>query len=271
MGLSMTNKTKILLIVEGKKTEPMVFSRLAEVFNLDCEIHCFATNIYDLYRRMKAYNFDADIRDVLKEKHPDQKEILSLDFAYTYLIFDCDLHHSKKEETRGAKDIALDNLDALQEMASYFTNETDPSIGKLYINYPMMESFRDADDFFDPSYENRCVALSMLSQYKSEVGNRKLCRLHTNRFEKRHFEGLILQNLNKWNKICHQKWEKPNYSQYLLDPAFLTLLDEQKKSMGGREILWVINTSLFLIIDYFGNKNGFYDSLSLSKEPFPSL
>ena len=271
MGLSMTNKTKILLIVEGKKTEPMVFSRLAEVFDLDCEIHCFATNIYDLYRRMKAYDFTADIRDVLKEKHQDQKGILSLDFAYTYLIFDCDLHHSEIGEKRSPKDIALDNLDALQEMASYFTNETDPSIGKLYINYPMMESFRDADNFFDPSYESRCVALSMLSQYKSEVGNRKLCRLHTNRFEKRHFEGLILQNLHKWNSICHQTWEKPEYSKYLQDPSFLALLGKQKRSMEEEGILWVINTSLFLIIDYFGNKNGFYDSLRLSKEPFPSL
>lgn len=271
MGLSMTNKTKIILIVEGKKTEPMVFSRLAEVFDLDCEIHCFATNIYDLYRRMKAYDFAADIRDVLKEKHQDQKGILSLDFAYTYLIFDCDLHHSKKGEKRNAKDIALDNLDVLQEMASYFTNETDPSIGKLYINYPMMESFRDADDFFDPSYESRCVSLPKIPQYKNEVANRKLCRLHPDHFEKWHFEGLILQNLQKWHKICHQTWEKPEYSKYLQDPSFLALLGKQKRSIEEEEILWVINTSLFLVLDYFGNKNGFYDSLSLSKEPFLSL
>ncbi len=37
-------------------------------------------------------------------------------------------------------------------MVNYFVDETDPSIGKLYINYPMMESYRDCDTFFEEDY-----------------------------------------------------------------------------------------------------------------------
>lgn len=28
-----------------------------------------------------------------------------------------------------------------------------------------------------------------------------------------------------------------------------------------KQELWVLNTCLFLILDYFGNRNGFYDSI----------
>lgn len=262
----MTSKSKILLIVEGKKTEPMFFSRLAEVFGLDCEIYCFATNIYTLYRRMKDYDFSADIKDVLKGEHVDQEGVLSLDFAYTYLVFDCDPHHPKKEEMRGQKDVVLENLSILQEMASYFTNETDPSVGKLYINYPMMESFRDADDFFDRPYETREAPLSSLAYYKREIAKRKLCRIHVDQFAKRDFERLILQNLYKWNRICHQTWDKPDYKNYTSDPSFLTLLERQKGHAETKEALHVISTSLFLILDYFGNRDGFYDSLRIEED-----
>ncbi len=36
-------------------------------------------------------------------------------------------------------------------MTEYFVDETDPTIGKLYINYPMMESYRDCDEFLKVS------------------------------------------------------------------------------------------------------------------------
>lgn len=133
----------ILIIVEGSKTEPNFFNRLSDVFGLKFDIYCLETNIYSLYKKMKEIDFNGDIKDVLSEIHQDKKEMLSKKFAYTYLIFDCDAHHSRKNESRTQEEIVLDNLAKLSEMAKYFIDETDPSKGKLYINYPMMESYRD--------------------------------------------------------------------------------------------------------------------------------
>ncbi len=95
-------------------------------------------------------------------------------------------------------------------MTDYFVDETDPTVGKLYVNYPMMESYRDCDDFFDPGYAERKVALEDMSSCKSLVATRKLCRVHAKSFTRNQFSLLILQNLYKLNKIHHESWRVPS-------------------------------------------------------------
>ncbi len=256
----------ILIIVEGEKTEPAFFKRLATMFDLKFEIYCFKTNIFSLYKKMKEYNFNADIKDILKEileeKHQQIPGILDMKFAYTYLIFDCDVHHPKKEETRTLKQVTSNNFSALEKMVEYFTDETDPAKGKLYINYPMMESYRDCDDFFDLNYETREALLSSLKEYKEHVGKRKLNRIHIDKYERKHFESLMLQNLFKWNKICFNLWQKPSDKDFFDKKNQSLLLGKQiEKSLNSNSV-FVINTSLFLIVDFYGNRNNFYDSLA---------
>ena len=146
MVLSMNKK--VLLIVEGNKTEPKIFNKIQELFGLDFEIFCFGTNIYSLYKLMKENDFNVNIKDLLAEVHPEYKNDLDNQFVYTYLIFDLDPHHSKKEETRTIEELVNDNIQIVESMANYFVDETDPTIGKLYINYPMIESYKDCNDFF---------------------------------------------------------------------------------------------------------------------------
>ncbi len=252
----------VLIIVEGSKSEPRFFSRLAEVFSLDLKIYCLKTNIYALYKRMKDIGFNGDIKSILAEMHPEQKNLLSLKFAYTYLIFDCDAHHPKALEKRSQEEIVLENLAKLKEMSDYFVDETDPTIGKLYVNYPMMESYRDCDDFFDPNYAERSIALTDMSSYKSLVSKRKLCSLHVKSFSESQFSHLTLQNLCKLNKIHHEKWRVPDYPSYLEDSSQTKILGRQRNRVEREGRMSVLNTSLFLVTDYFGNRDGFYDRLA---------
>ena len=256
----------ILIIVEGQKTEPTFFKRLASVFGLKFEIYCLETNIYSLYSKMKKDDFNVDVKDALLEMHPERRDILSKKFAFTYLIFDCDAHHSRKDEKRTIDDIFRDNLRKLDEMARHFTDETDPSIGKLYINYPMMESFRHCDSFFDPKYEKAEVGIETLSSYKREMNKKKLCREHVNKFERHHFASLIVQNLFKLNKIFEGKWDMPSYSNYLTYSKTEELLAKESSLIEWERKISVINSSLFLVTDYYGNEKGFYDNLSNEKE-----
>lgn len=256
----------ILIVVEGQKTEPTFFKRLASVFGLEFEIYCLETNIYSLYSKMKMYDFNADVKDVLLEIHPNKGEILSKKFAFTYLIFDCDAHHTRKNEKRTIDDVFRDNLQKLNEMARYFTDETDPSIGKLYINYPMMESFRHCNSFFDSEYETAEIGIETLSSYKREVSKKKLCQEHVNKFEKRHFASLIVQNLFKLNKIIEGKWSKPSYSNYLAYSKTEALLAKESSLIERKRKISVINSSLFLVTDYYGNEKRFYDDLSAETE-----
>ena len=258
-------ESNILIIVEGSKTEPNFFNRLSDVFGLKFDIYCLETNIYSLYKKMKEIDFNGDIKDVLSEIHPNKKEMLSKKFAYTYLIFDCDAHHAGKNETRTQEKIVFTNLDKLSEMANYFVDETDPSIGKLYINYPMMESYRDCDDYFEDEYASAIVSISKLSSYKKHVAKKKLCSKHIDKYTKEEFSLLILQNLYKLNLICGQKWNKPNYKEYSSYSDSANILSEERKLATKDKLLYVINTSLFMITDYFGNRNGFYEGLNLLK------
>lgn len=259
-------ESNILFIVEGNNTEWNFFKRLSESFSLNYEIYCLGTNIYTLYKKMKEIEFNGNVKDILAEIHPEKKAILSKRFAFTYLIFDCDAHHPKIGDTRTIDEIISNNFLKLKEMAEYFIDETDPTIGKLYINYPMMESYRDCDDFFDNNYENAVVSISGMRNYKTAVSKRKLCRIHLDKYSKQNFESLILQNIYKLNKLANGTWEKPSYKKYVSSSEVGFVLDKEKGLTRKEKIISVLNTSLFMLVDFFGNKDGFYDSLEMTQK-----
>ena len=254
-------ESNILVIVEGLKTEPDFFKQIAKSFGLKFDIYCLETNIYSLYKSLKEIDFNGDIKDVLSELHPEQKSMLSKKFAYTYLVFDCDAHHPKKEDTRNIDTIVKDNIQKLEEMSKYFTDETDPSIGRLYINYPMVESFRDCDSFFDKDYANALIKIEDLTRYKELVAKKKLNRIHLKDYTKESFSLLILQNIFKLNIIVNGKWEKLDYKDYIENEVANKILNKEWTLIDSCSQISVINTSLFIIPDFFGNKDGFYDNL----------
>lgn len=257
----MNNPVNILLIVEGKNTEPDFFTRLSNCYGLNFDFYRLYTNIYTLYKKLKEYEFNSDIKDVLAEIHPDQKPILSKKFAYTYLIFDCDAHHPKKNDVRPIDKIVSDNIKKLKEMVDFFTDETDPTIGKLYINYPMMESFKDADKFFDSNYEFTTVCIEDLHNYKNIVSKKALSKKRVDKLSAEDFSQLARMTAYKLNKVVNGTWSAPKYDEYRsLSNAKTVLLAEESFVATERKIN-VLNTSLFLIVDYFGNKNGFYDAI----------
>ena len=102
----MSNQKKILVIVEGEKTEQQFFKSLESAFSFNFTICCFRANIFTLYSKLEELDFNADIKQVLIEMHPEYKETLSDKFAYTYLIFDFDAHHPKREDVRSLEEIS---------------------------------------------------------------------------------------------------------------------------------------------------------------------
>lgn len=249
----------ILLIVEGRKTEPKFFRQIRQKFDIDYKIYCLGTNIYTLYSKIKELDFNCDIKSVLKDLHPEQAQILNNKFAYTYLIFDCDAHHPKKEDGRDIKQIVLDNLIKIKEILNYFNDETEPSRGKLYINYPMMESYKDADDFFDAQYKSATVSIDNIVNYKALVGRKKLSNKRVDSFTKEELCKLSLMNIFKLNYIVNGLWAALSYNEYKNLMETLSLYEAEKKMIDLQNEISVINTTLFLVLDYYGNQNGFYD------------
>lgn len=248
---------KALLIVEGARVEPRFFRQLAFLFEMQIDIVPFCANIYQLYKRLEEYGFDYDVKQALYEQNPsaEAKTLLSQRYAYTYLIFDCDAHDCGKRPNREAplsvSEVVACNYTRLGKMIQYFTDETDPDRGKLYVNYPMMESLRDADDFYDESYADRRVDFADLVRYKEIVSSRKLARFHIDKLSRDNVDALIRMNLCKLSKMLLGDWRLPDVDTYMGLHVQEAVFSAQRV-LAGESLMDVINTSILLPVDYLG-------------------
>lgn len=301
---------RVLLLVEGPREEEPVFKSLAEKFDLPFDIIVYGTNIYDLYRRIRD---DADgngtsflnLRDVLLErvfrrikdlraelemtgsnatqdlcerrcelaKLENDIKKLGQDFAYTYLIYDCDIQHHDPQAQAPSIDKSLDeNLPVLKAMLEYFVDETDETVGKLYINYPMMESWRDANKVFDPDYQNAMVSLDAIKNYKQLVGAKALAGrkgtltalgkgAEEKESAKKRLEQIIRMMVFKLNHLLTGTWSDMGYKTYAVQSNGSIVFDKEAALMRQQRIISVINTSMFVVLDYRGNKNGDFDRI----------
>lgn len=265
-----TKTAKALVIVEGERLEPKFFKQYTKVFGIDMEAYIVGANIYDLYNQLKDYDFNCDIKDLLPNvgnRVEGMEEILQQKFAYTYLVFDFDAHHREI----GEKELDIDtviqnNLAKLSEMAKFFTNETDPGIGRLYINYPMMESYRDCSSFFDESYRDNTIAIADIPGYKRIAGQKKLASVHIGKYTRENFSDLTKMNIYKLHKLSRNFWGAVTYRDYIELSEAEKILDCQIQKVNQEKIIDVLNTALFIVLDYFGNRDGFYDSVVICSE-----
>lgn len=266
----MNNPIRILLIVEGPVEEQRFFKLMSDAFGASFEIVVYGTNIYDLYSRLmhSRQTFGGNylnIKDVVLEKVQNEsaRKQLSEDFAFTYLIYDCDIHHRDwKESVKPTMCERINkNVPVLKSMLEQFVDESDGTIGKLYINYPMMEAWRDADAFFDDTYKDRFIDITQSPDYKAIVSTRRLAGMLSKPIGKEQLSDIIRMMVFKLAFIMTGEWKPLDYEDYLRVSSGACVLEEQAKLMNDRGQIGVLNTSAFLIVDYFGNRSGLYDQI----------
>lgn len=265
----MSERSKILFVVEGLKRERQLVERLAEVFGFSAELYTVNGNIYSLYQAVKKDPY-AEIVQVLlgMDNSESDKTILTNKFTDVFLVFDCDAQHTRNREEASSMlpyEIAQRNMVLVKEMAERFNESTDPLRGKLLVNYPMVESFKDCDDFFDASYENVEVAVEDLTNYKNRVGGRKLARFHVKDYTESNFQDLILMNLCKLNKIMRERFAPCGYAEFLSLNDQVQIAEAESTLVTERSVLSVLNTLLFFPLEYFGEVNGFYTRIQTAR------
>lgn len=133
----------------------------------------------------------------------------------------------------------------IQRMAEYFVESSD--MGKLYLNYPMVEAFYHMSSIPDEQYNNRFATLEELQAgtYKMRVNvenrNHDYTKFAAERVE---CNIVIRQNIDKARSITHEE----KVSEYLPGQAHiltaqLVLLMEERK-------VAVLSTCPFFIPDY---------------------
>lgn len=192
------NKPKILFLVEGAKTDVRLMQKLLYVYGFDqkYEIVSYNTNIYTLYNEMFRDNdpADLDLLQVLKEheRDPRKKPLFDQSYSDVLLIFDLDPQDP------------LFTSDKIQRMTEYFVESSD--MGKLYLNYPMVEAFYHMHDIPDAHFNEYFATQEELSNgtYKQRVNQENRNRNYAKfAVTKEECNTVIQQNLEKARWLCN--------------------------------------------------------------------
>lgn len=241
---------KILFIVEGQNDEVNYINRLFQVTNRSQKytIIPYKTNLHTLAR----YIFDGeeiddtlDIRQVLKEheKDPEAKKELSVDFSDIILVFDFEPHHDHP------------CFDLIRKMITYFDNSTGN--GKLYINYPMMQSYRHFAKLPDDSFRELAVTKMEASKYKELVDSVSKFKNITHHSYPL-FVSLAYHHLKKLNYILNGRYLLPEIA-FVNQWRQEKLFDNQIDHMNENNKVYVINTFSLFVIEY--NPTDFYNQI----------
>ena len=224
-------RSKILLIVEGEKEEPRILGSnshgLLSLIGSDYDIVTFSNPIYELYDAYKKGDYDDIVSYLRVEKGLEiDKNVLSKNaFSSIYLVFDFEPHYHKYEDSK------------IKDILNVFNNETE--LGKLYINYPMVESFYYLKNIPDLEYLGRKISLNNFNgkDYKKLVNNETI--LKKNKLSNKQLCYIIWINYNKVRKIINSK--EINHE---------LILDEQLKLKKSTNELYILSTFPLLILDY---------------------
>ena len=162
-------RSRSLLIVEGKHEKDELFWLIFKCFpemNIDINnVWIYGTNIYKLYEDIvKEYGndwakneIDVDLPFVISKKEHPETIYYRNDFTNIILVFDYERHDPAFSEEK------------ILKMQHCFEDSTD--MGKLYLNYPMIESYLHLKSIPDEEYMKRKISVSLQpgDKYKSLV------------------------------------------------------------------------------------------------------
>ena len=237
---------KILVIVEGEGKEVKLFNRLKDLFlSEDIKITPYKNNLYKLYDYLQEYcddDFDdLDFLLALREHEQDEntKKIFDEDYTDILLIFDFEPQD---------RDFDIKKIFYLMK---YFDESTEN--GKLYINYPTVESFYHLSSVkevhIDNDFKDRKFSLDEMKKhlYKRRV-NTEGTILDIKKMSKEQVENIIFQQVCKANYIMEGKHKvMEDYSQ----EKMLVLLDKQNNLLEQDGEAYVLNTCSFFVLEFY--------------------
>ena len=240
---NLISERKILFIVEGENDEPRFIRRLLDVSQepRPFEIYTYKTNIHilaqELYNNYPDFDEDSiNIQLVLSSIEPDNKKKKKLLEKYNDIFLVFDMEPQERHP----------HFDTVRRMLSYFCDSTNQ--GKLFLNYPMMQSYKDLPRLPYPDFKNTIVSMGSVNTYKKDVGNRSFCT-DLSKYDRNIFYSLAAHHVAKMMYILEGVFRLPSVDEYLgINPV--QILDEQITTIMIKDYVYVLNTSIFILIDF---------------------
>lgn len=243
----------ILFVFEGGKVEPAIFESIGKLFLSGEELRTVVCgfDLPTLYSRLKNNGEDLFRSLPLSDNGiivPEGKRVDTL-FSQIFLFFDYDFQNR----------MGLEKLnEILEEMLEFFDDETEN--GKLYVNYPMVESLKYTKEMPDAHYNEylatrqECVEHKFKEKaewfaYPQAKAYRFIDLSKTDReVAVSNWEKLKLQNVVKANFLLTGKSEMPDDKSSINQ---LTLFLAQKtKHVVPEDQVAILNSFPLFIFDY---------------------
>lgn len=170
---SIRNRT--LIVTEGNHEKFRLLKKLLLSFpeiKIDLKnIVIYESNVYNLYEKIVSdYGSDCEEQDIdlpmsVSKWKNYPYELSKENFTNIILIFDYERHDPYFSEEKICK------------LQNYFSDITD--VGQLYLNYPMVESYLDYNEFDYDAFKNKIFKahVSKGNEYKHQVSKSKLSKI----------------------------------------------------------------------------------------------
>ncbi|MCL2571153.1 MAG: hypothetical protein FWE11_02020 [Defluviitaleaceae bacterium] len=234
------NVREILVIVEGAKTDIRLMERLLMLYGIDGrhQIVSYNTNIYLLYNSI-FNDPDPESLDILlhlksREPNPDKRAVLDRRYSEVLLIFDFDPQDPHFADEK------------IKKMMGFFSESTE--MGKLYINYPMIEAFYHMKNIPDSDFNSYIATMNELESglYKDRVNKEtRIGDYAKYPVNKNEASIIIRQNINKAWHILLSKTDES-----IAPPDSMSILEVQLAKREHEKVIAILCTCIFYIVDY---------------------
>lgn len=189
----------MLLILEGRNTEPPVVATIRQLYfadNQDQLVCSYGTDTYTLWKEVKSYVDDGcepDVFEILRERlHKCGDSSLdgysSYQFESIYLFFDYDPQN---------RTISSETLNsAISDMLDLFSDPMDK--GQLFISYPMIEALYCINSLSSKDFLKTTVSIADCRCFKS----------WSNKFEYNRKRYMLLFKTDKSGNITEQEKQR---------------------------------------------------------------
>lgn len=234
---------KILFITEGIKTERDALVKLLRFSYIgDYEFYGYGKDLSSLMKLIfedsDSIDENIDLQMLLAENedNPSIKKSLIEKYTDVFMVFDLD--YQRRYSGEEIRKISL--------MLEYYSNSSET--GKLYINYPMMESYLHIDSPLDEGFMERKISITECKTYK-EIVNGFTYLKDPSKIRQNDFISIVKMNLSKGNRIISGNCTLPTKKQFHSWKG-TDVFEKQLECIEKEDSMWVLNTSLYSVVSY---------------------
>lgn len=238
-------RREVLIITEGEVSEEKLLNKFFELFDIKRSptVVSYKTDIYSLYHSMLKEEECLEDISILthlrsREKDIEKKKVFNKNYSDVLLFFDMEIQATNFSFSK------------IKEMVEHFNDSTDIDKGKLYINYPMFESFYHMKSIPDANYITYKVHKDDAKGFKTIVHSMNPNHYKGLSLNREEFVYIIKQNIEKAWAIQRES-SKGDIIESAIELEQKHILESQLAKLSCENEIAVLCTCIFFLAEEY--------------------